>query len=71
MTRDQTMDRRRLYGEIEPDAGERLKLSDIHELHDEESGNPDGKPVVFLHGGPGGASMGLSNDVGMEAVAAV
>jgi pimeloyl-ACP methyl ester carboxylesterase len=43
----------------------------IHELHYEESGNPDGKPVVFLHGGPGGASMGLSNDVGMEAVAAV
>jgi len=31
-----------------------LKVSDIHELHYEESGNPDGKPVVFLHGGPGG-----------------
>jgi proline iminopeptidase len=30
-------------------------VSDIHEIHYEESGNPKGKPVVFLHGGPGGA----------------
>ncbi|MEO6509020.1 MAG: prolyl aminopeptidase, partial [Patescibacteria group bacterium] len=28
--------------------------SDIHTLYIEQSGNPDGKPVVFLHGGPGG-----------------
>ena len=54
MTNDQTADRRRLYGEIEPYASGRLKVSDIHELHYEEVGNPDGKPVVFLHGGPGG-----------------
>ena len=53
-TNDQTADRRRLYGEIEPYAGGRLKVSDIHELHYEEAGSPDGKPVVFLHGGPGG-----------------
>jgi proline iminopeptidase len=31
-----------------------LKVSEIHTLYYEESGNPQGKPVVFLHGGPGG-----------------
>ena len=34
-----------------------LKVSDIHDIYFEESGNPDGKPVVFLHGGPGGGTM--------------
>ena len=29
-------------------------MSDIHTLYIEESGNPEGLPVVFLHGGPGG-----------------
>lgn len=53
MTQDQTAHRRRLYGEIEPYASGRLRVSDIHQLHYEETGNPDGKPVVFLHGGPG------------------
>ena len=34
-----------------------LRVSDIHEIYWEESGNPDGHPVIFLHGGPGaGAS---------------
>lgn len=37
----------------------RFKVSDTHELHVEEAGNPKGKPVVFLHGGPGG---GISAD---------
>ena len=32
----------------------KLKVSDLHTLNVEESGNRDGKPVVFLHGGPGG-----------------
>jgi proline iminopeptidase len=31
----------------------RLRVSALHEIHFEESGNPKGKPVVFLHGGPG------------------
>jgi proline iminopeptidase len=34
----------------------RLKVSALHELYYEESGNPKGKPVVFLHGGPGGGT---------------
>jgi proline iminopeptidase len=33
-----------------------LRVSGLHELYYEESGNPKGKPVVFLHGGPGGAT---------------
>ena len=45
---------RTLYPPIEPFNSGKLKVSDIHELYYEESGNPDGKPVVFLHGGPGG-----------------
>ena len=31
-----------------------LQVSDIHSLYYEQSGNPDGVPVVYLHGGPGG-----------------
>ena len=38
---------------IEPYRTGRLRVSDVHELYFEESGNPDGRPVVFLHGGPG------------------
>jgi proline iminopeptidase len=51
-----TTERRTLYPEIEPNATGRLQVSDLHELYYEESGNPKGKPVVFLHGGPGGGS---------------
>ncbi len=43
-----------LYPEIEPFETGRLKVSDIHEIYYERVGNPDGIPVVFLHGGPGG-----------------
>jgi proline iminopeptidase len=38
---------------IEPYRTGRLRVSDVHELYFEESGNPGGRPVVFLHGGPG------------------
>lgn len=41
------------YPEIEPWRTTRLAVDDIHELYVEECGNPDGLPVVFLHGGPG------------------
>ncbi len=36
-----------------------LDVGDGHRLYWELSGNPDGKPVVFLHGGPGGGSSPL------------
>jgi proline iminopeptidase len=47
---------RQAYPEIEPYRTGRLRVSDLHELYFEECGNPDGKPVVVLHGGPGGGS---------------
>jgi proline iminopeptidase len=49
-------ERRVLYPEIEPYRTGRLKGGGQHDLYFEESGNPDGKPVVFLHGGPGGGT---------------
>jgi len=49
-------ERRTLYPPIEPNRQGRLRVSELHELYWEESGNPQGKPVVFLHGGPGGGT---------------
>ena len=43
-----------LYPEIEPFESGMLKVSDLHEIYYERVGNPEGIPVVFLHGGPGG-----------------
>jgi proline iminopeptidase len=45
-----------LYAPIEPYHTGRLKVSDGHDLYFEECGNRDGKPVVVVHGGPGGGS---------------
>ena len=50
------IERRGLYPPIEPYHTGFLRVSDVHELYFEESGNPDGKPAVFLHGGPGGGT---------------
>jgi proline iminopeptidase len=47
---------RTLYPEIEPFRTATLRVSDLHELYFEESGNPNGKPVLFVHGGPGGGT---------------
>ncbi|MDQ3246362.1 MAG: prolyl aminopeptidase [Pseudomonadota bacterium] len=49
-------DRRTLYAPLEPRETGHLEVGDGHRLYWELSGNPDGKPVVFLHGGPGGGS---------------
>ena len=45
-----------LYPALRANRTGKLKVSAIHELYYEESGNPKGKPVVFLHGGPGGGT---------------
>ena len=45
--------RRGLYPEIEPFDSGMLRVSDLHTLYYEQCGNPQGKPAVFLHGGPG------------------
>ena len=44
---------RTFYPKIEPYNQGMLKVSDGHEIYFEESGNPDGKPALFIHGGPG------------------
>ncbi len=43
-----------LFPEIESYNQGFLKVSDIHTMYYEEAGNPNGKPILFLHGGPGG-----------------
>ena len=48
--------RRTLYPDFEPYETGHLDVGDGHSLYWELSGNPNGKPVVFLHGGPGGGS---------------
>jgi proline iminopeptidase len=44
------------YPSIKPYNSGYLRVSPVHEIYFEESGNPRGKPVVFLHGGPGGGT---------------
>jgi proline iminopeptidase len=50
-----TDERRDLFLPLAPHRTGALKVSDLHTLYFEESGAPDGLPVVMLHGGPGGA----------------
>jgi len=49
-------ERRQLYPELEPHDSGWLAVSPLHRIYYEICGNPDGKPAVFLHGGPGGGS---------------
>lgn len=46
-------ERRTFYPAIEPYEAFLLPVGDGHEVYVEQSGNPDGKPVLFVHGGPG------------------
>ena len=46
----------KLYPPIEARRTGFLRVSDLHEIHWEESGNPEGLPVIGIHGGPGGGS---------------
>ena len=48
--------KRGLYPRFDAKRTGRLKVSDLHELYFEESGSPNGIPVLGLHGGPGGGS---------------
>lgn len=45
-----------LYPPIEPFRRGMLRVSPLHQIHFEECGNRDGKPVLVVHGGPGGGS---------------
>lgn len=46
-----------LYPLVQPYREGYLQVSDLHTIHFEESGNPQGKPIVLLHGGPGGGFL--------------
>jgi proline iminopeptidase len=45
---------RGLYPAIQPYESGHLEVSERHSIYYEQCGNPQGKPVVFVHGGPGG-----------------
>lgn len=47
---------RGLYPRLDARKTGRLRVSELHEIYFEESGNPDGIPVIGVHGGPGGGS---------------
>jgi proline iminopeptidase len=47
-----------LFPPIEPRLTGMLPVSELHTIYFEESGNPDGIPVVFVHGGPGAGTEG-------------
>ena len=49
-----------LYPEIKPYARHELAVESPHVLYVDESGSPEGLPVVFVHGGPGGGCDALS-----------
>lgn len=44
----------KLFPEIEPFNNFYLPSNNMHEIYVEESGNPEGNPIIFIHGGPGG-----------------
>lgn len=48
--------RAELYPQIEPYSAGMLDVDGLHRMYWEQSGNPMGIPVVFLHGGPGAGS---------------
>jgi proline iminopeptidase len=45
-----------LFPEIKPYSSGFLTLGNGHEMYWEQSGNPDGVPILFIHGGPGGGT---------------
>jgi proline iminopeptidase len=47
---------RKAFPAIRPYSSETIAVTPPHELYVEESGNPDGIPVLFVHGGPGGGT---------------
>lgn len=47
-----------LYPEIKPYARHDLSVDDTHTLYVEECGDPEGVPILFVHGGPGAGASG-------------
>ncbi len=50
---------RDLYPSLQPYRTGTLQVSELHRIYFEEVGNPQGRPAVFLHGGPGGGCVPL------------
>jgi len=48
-----------LFPSITPNKSGMLDVGDGHQIYWEECGNPDGAPLVFLHGGPGAGSSSI------------
>jgi len=48
-----------LFPEIEPFDSGQLKVDEVHTVYYEQCGNPEGKPAIFIHGGPGGGSNAI------------
>lgn len=59
MPRSETVLRSELFGDIQPYASGMLPVDANHTLYWEQSGNPSGIPVVFLHGGPGAGAAAV------------
>ena len=51
--------RAQLYPSIDPYQTGMLSLDQRHTMFWEQSGNPEGLPVVFLHGGPGAGATAV------------
>ena len=51
------MQEKNLFPPIEPRKKGFLKVSEIHSIYWERSGNPNGKKILVIHGGPGGGSQ--------------
>ncbi len=51
--------RDQLYPSIEPYETGRLALDGLHNMYWEQSGHPEGLPVIFLHGGPGAGATAV------------
>lgn len=51
--------KRQLYPPIEAFAADHLDTGDGHQIYIEQSGNKNGIPVIFVHGGPGGGTSPL------------
>lgn len=59
MRADSTHSLRLLYPAIQPYKSEWLDVSGGHKIYVEQSGNPAGVPILFVHGGPGGGTSGI------------
>ena len=66
--RDSDQALRDLYPELQPFDTGTLQLDARHTMYYEQCGNPNGKPVVMLHGGPGGGCSAIFTKAGSNTI---